>query len=140
MRILSTSGPYNGYLSDKIYADTTLASLRSSVPPDPLTNKPGCATSECWPDVSNQPGLLYIAAQLWFLCTRPQEISAELTSGNTLTIKVSDAGQCPPGAESAAIPLLCLLGVPLSALPHGSLRIANLWEGSATPIATVHLP
>lgn len=142
MRILSTRAPYNAYLNDRIYAGTTLASVRSAVPPDPSTNRPGCTISQCWPDVTDRPGVLYVATQLWFMCARPRRISAQLTGRSTLRIEVSVTGQCPPGAGSAAGAPLCLLGVPLKALPHGPLTVVRLWDGSATPspTASVRLP
>ena len=141
LRIVSTHGPFNAYLNS-LYASPSLATIRSAVAPDPLLTRPGCAASICWPDATYQHGLLYIAAVLWFLCSRPDAISADMTSDTQLRINVSLAGRCPVGAGSAAGAPLCLLDVPLSALPHGLLSISMSFDNQrqATRTVTIRLP
>jgi hypothetical protein len=140
--ILSTQGPNNAYLAQKVYVDTSLANLRAAVTPGPFSEKPGCPTYQCWPTVHEDPSLLYIAAQLWVSCTHLQAVKGIMSGSRTVTVLLSITGGCPAGYGSAATPPLALLGVPFAYLPNGDLTVQLEWAPYPGPLrtATVRIP
>lgn len=148
LRLLSVRGPFVLYgRPDSLFVDTSLLRLRTMVRaiPDPGQSgpsQPQCSPS-CWPDAHDEPGVLYIAAQLQpFACHELKVIHADLGDSSTLQLW-ADVSRCPGGSASSASAALVLMEVPLNRLPRQTtLTVTLLAAPGQRPISssTVRLP
>jgi hypothetical protein len=146
LRLLSVRGPAVLSGPDSLFVDTSLERLRQTVLRIKLfgIEHPDFECSPvCWPDAPDQAGVLYVAAQLPpSACVAVTVIHAVLSGPATLQLWADGKNVCPPGANSAALAKLVLMGVSVDDLPRKTALTVTLLNLPGQPpisSATVRL-